>query len=113
TSMRIRYVVPRYRWTGCKHPVWRRGLEPVKSEGALRVPPRKRYWRSIHMKHLSLVKAVSIATLALAPSAVSAQQKSLSVAGSGGSFEKTIRDEVIPAFEQANGVKVEYVAGNS
>src|SRR5437899_11748043 len=65
------------------------------------------------MKHLSIVKAVSIATLALAPSAVSAQQKTLYVAGYGGSFEKTIRDEVIPAFEQANGVKVEYVAGNS
>ena len=44
---------------------------------------------------------------------VSAQQKTLYVAGYGGSFEKTIRDEVIPAFEKANGVKVEYVAGNS
>jgi putative spermidine/putrescine transport system substrate-binding protein len=65
------------------------------------------------MKHLFLVTAVSIATLALAPSAVFAQQKTLYVAGYGGSFEKTIRDEVIPTFEQANGVKVEYVAGNS
>jgi putative spermidine/putrescine transport system substrate-binding protein len=65
------------------------------------------------MKHLFFVTAVSIATLALAPSAVFAQQKTLYVAGYGGSFEKTIRDEVIPAFEQANGVKVEYVAGNS
>src|SRR5437899_12193612 len=65
------------------------------------------------MKHLSIVKAVSIATLVLAPSAVLAQQKTLYVAGYGGSFEKTIRDEVIPAFEQANSVKVEYVAGNS
>src|SRR3981189_297996 len=64
------------------------------------------------MKHLFLVTAVSIATLALAPSAVLAQQKTLYVAGYGGSFEKTIRDEVIPAFEQAHGVKVEYVAGN-
>src|SRR3954463_12086047 len=34
-------------------------------------------------------------------------------AGYGGSFEKTIRDEVIPTFEKENGVKVEYVAGNS
>lgn len=39
--------------------------------------------------------------------------KTLYVAGYGGSFEKTIRDEVIPAFEKENGVKVEYVAGNS
>jgi putative spermidine/putrescine transport system substrate-binding protein len=65
------------------------------------------------MKHLFLVTAVSIATLALAPSAVFAQQKTLYVAGYGGSFEKTIRDAVIPDFEKANGVKVEYVAGNS
>ena len=48
------------------------------------------------MKQLGLVTA-AIATLALAPSAVLAQQKTLYVAGYGGSFEKTIRDEVIPA----------------
>ena len=66
------------------------------------------------MKSLSVLTAVSIAALAAAPSVVSAQQKTLYVAGYGGSFEKTIRDEVIPAFEKANGgVKVEYVAGNS
>jgi putative spermidine/putrescine transport system substrate-binding protein len=65
------------------------------------------------MKHLGVLTAVSIAALAFVPSAVSAQQKTLYVAGYGGSFEKTIRDEVIPAFEQAHGVKVEYVAGNS
>ena len=64
------------------------------------------------MKQLGLVTAV-IATLALAPSAALAQQKTLYVAGYGGSFEKTIRDAVIPDFEKANGVKVEYVAGNS
>jgi putative spermidine/putrescine transport system substrate-binding protein len=65
------------------------------------------------MKSLSLLTAVSIGVLVGLPSAGSAQQKTLYVAGYGGSFEKTIRDEVIPAFEQANGVKVEYVAGNS
>jgi putative spermidine/putrescine transport system substrate-binding protein len=72
-----------------------------------------RYWRSVHMKTLSLLTAVGIVALAAAPSVVSAQQKKLYVAGYGGSFEKTIRDEVIPAFEMENGVKVEYVAGNS
>jgi putative spermidine/putrescine transport system substrate-binding protein len=72
-----------------------------------------RYWRSVHMKTLSLLTAVGIVALAAAPSVVSAQQKTLYVAGYGGSFEKTIRDEVIPAFEMENGVKVEYVAGNS
>src|SRR5882762_6004635 len=72
-----------------------------------------RHWRIVHMKSFSLLTAVSMAVLAAVPSVVSAQQKTLYVAGYGGSFEKTIRDEVIPAFEKANGVKVEYVAGNS
>src|SRR3954451_19638276 len=67
----------------------------------------------LHMKSLSLLTAVSIAAVALGPSVASAQQKTLYVAGYGGSFEKTIRDEVIPTFEKENGVKVEYVAGNS
>src|SRR5579864_956896 len=75
--------------------------------------PRSRHWRSIRMKPLCLVTAVGIAALAVAPSVVSAQQKTLYVAGYGGSFEKTIREEVIPGFEQETGVKVEYVAGNS
>jgi putative spermidine/putrescine transport system substrate-binding protein len=65
------------------------------------------------MKTFSLLAAVSIAALVGAPSAASAQQKTLYVAGYGGSFEKTIRDEVIPTFEKENNVKVEYVAGNS
>jgi putative spermidine/putrescine transport system substrate-binding protein len=65
------------------------------------------------MKHFGLLTVVSLTALAFVPSPLSAQQKTLYVAGYGGSFEKTIRDEVMPAFEQANGVKVEYVAGNS
>ncbi|MGY4367726.1 spermidine/putrescine-binding protein [Bradyrhizobium sp. LB1.3] len=65
------------------------------------------------MKTFRLLTAVGIAALMAAPSVASAQQKTLYVAGYGGSFEKTIRDEVIPTFEKENGVKVEYVAGNS
>src|ERR1700674_2881873 len=65
------------------------------------------------MKHIGFLTAVSIAALGFVPSAVLAQQKTIFVAGYGGSFEKTIRDEVIPAFERAHGVKVEYIAGNS
>ena len=42
-----------------------------------------------------------------------AQQKTFYVAGYGGSFEQTMRKEIIPAFEKKHGVKVEYVAGNS
>lgn len=63
------------------------------------------------MKILSLLTAASITALIASPA--SAQQKTLYVAGYGGSFEKTIRDEVIPIFEKENGVKVEYIAGNS
>ena len=42
-----------------------------------------------------------------------AQQKTIYVAAYGGSFEQTMRKEIIPAFEKKHGVKVEYVAGNS
>lgn len=65
------------------------------------------------MKPLSLLTAVGISALAAVPSVASAEQQTLYVAGYGGLFEKTIRDEVIPAFEKENGVKVQYVAGNS
>ena len=44
---------------------------------------------------------------------VQAQDKTLYVAGYGGSFEQTMRKDVFPAFEKTNGVKIEYVAGNS
>ncbi|WP_439499415.1 ABC transporter substrate-binding protein [Bosea sp. (in: a-proteobacteria)] len=42
-----------------------------------------------------------------------AQQKTLYVAGYGGSYEQVMRKDVIPAFEAKAGVKIEYVAGNS
>ena len=42
-----------------------------------------------------------------------AQQKTFTLGGYGGSFEQTMRKDVIPAFEAKHGVKVEYVAGNS
>src|SRR5688572_17646144 len=51
--------------------------------------------------------------LALAVSPASAQQKTLTVAGYGGSWEQTMRKFVMPPFEAKHGVKVEYTAGNS
>ncbi len=42
-----------------------------------------------------------------------AQQKTFTLGGYGGSFEQTMRKDVIPAFEAKHGVKIEYVAGNS
>jgi len=57
--------------------------------------------------------AVGAALCALIASPALAQPKSLTVAGYGGSFEQTLRSEIIPAFEKKHDVKVEYVAGNS
>ena len=55
-----------------------------------------------------------LATTALAGAGQAfAQQKTLFVAGYGGSYEQVMRKDVIPAFEKQAGVKIEYVAGNS
>ena len=58
-----------------------------------------------------LMAASALAVAAAAPAV--AQQKTFTFAGYGGSFEKTMREQVIPPFEAKHGVKVEYVAGNS
>jgi putative spermidine/putrescine transport system substrate-binding protein len=52
-------------------------------------------------------------TLLLAAMPASAQQKTFTLGGYGGSFEQAMRKDVIPPFEAKHGVKVEYVAGNS
>jgi len=57
--------------------------------------------------------ALAVAALAAASAAAQAQDKTLYVAGYGGSFEQTIRKEIMPAFEQKSGAKIEYIAGNS
>lgn len=55
-----------------------------------------------------------MAAVLLGPAgAAGAGQKTLYVAGYGGSFEQTMRREIIPGFERQAGVRVEYVAGNS
>src|SRR5438552_3568413 len=61
-----------------------------------------------------LLTAAAVAALAFgAAGGALAQTKTLYVAAYGGSFEQTMRKDVIPAFEKKQGVKVEYVAGNS
>ena len=54
----------------------------------------------------------TVAALAFGDSAL-AQTKTLYVAAYGGSFEQTMRRDIIPPFEKKYGVKIEYVAGNS
>jgi putative spermidine/putrescine transport system substrate-binding protein len=51
--------------------------------------------------------------LAIAGTAPAAAQQTLYIAGYGGSFERMMRDRIIPPFEKANNVRVEYVAGQS
>ena len=45
--------------------------------------------------------------------AAQAEEKTLYVAGFGGTYEQVMRRDVIPAFEKTNGVRVQYVSGNS
>ncbi|MGY2052098.1 ABC transporter substrate-binding protein [Methylobacterium sp. JK268] len=65
------------------------------------------------MKQLGLLTAAGLLALAGFLGPARAEPPVLYVAGYGGSFEKTIRTDVIPAFEKAHGVRVEYVSGNS
>src|SRR5436189_1401731 len=64
---------------------------------------------------ISLLSAAAAAAIAAAliPSATFAQTKTVYVAAYGGSFEQTMRRDVIPPFEKKLGIKIEYVAGNS
>lgn len=61
----------------------------------------------------STITFMLVASTTLAGSVAFAQQKTLYVAGYGGSYEQVMRKEVIPAFEKQANVKIEYVAGNS
>jgi len=56
---------------------------------------------------------IIILTGALAFAGSAAQAQTLYVAGYGGSFEQTIRKEIVPAFVKKFGGTVEYIAGNS
>src|ERR1700704_2304434 len=60
-----------------------------------------------------MVVVAAGALLAFSSAPLIAQQKTLTVAAYGGSWEQTLRKFVIPDFEAKHGVKVEYVAGNS
>ncbi len=65
------------------------------------------------MASVKSLTAASVLALSLTAGAALAQTKTFYVAGYGGSFEQTMRQEIIPAFEKKHNVKVEYIAGNS
>ncbi|SEF65185.1 ABC transporter substrate-binding protein [Marinobacterium lutimaris] len=59
----------------------------------------------------SLITAIAMGTLLA--TGVAQAEDTLYFAGYGGSSEDLFRDRILPAFEEANGIKVQYVAGNS
>lgn len=60
----------------------------------------------------SAIFGLALLAAGVGASAASAQD-TMYVAGYGGSFERLMREAVIPPFEKANNVKIEYVAGQS
>jgi putative spermidine/putrescine transport system substrate-binding protein len=56
---------------------------------------------------------LALAALLAGATGAQAQQKTLYVAGYGGSVETIMRQQVFPAFEKAQGVSISYVPGNS
>jgi putative spermidine/putrescine transport system substrate-binding protein len=62
---------------------------------------------------LATIVALAASTVLGVGSSALAQEKTLYIAGYGGSYEQTMRKDVIPAFEKEANVKIEYVAGNS
>jgi len=67
------------------------------------------------MMRKTLLAAVSLLGLMAAPqmAGTAMAQQRLVVAAYGGSYEKVMREQVIPPFEKANNVQVDYLAGNS
>ncbi|HEV2958177.1 MAG TPA: ABC transporter substrate-binding protein [Xanthobacteraceae bacterium] len=59
------------------------------------------------------VRTLTLAAVLALTGAAAAQAQTLYVAGYGGSFEQTIRKEIMPAFAKKFGASVEYIAGNS
>ena len=65
------------------------------------------------MKHILTSAAVAALVAALGVSDTRAQEKTIYLGGYGGSFERLLKEKILPAFEQENGAKIVYVPGNS
>ena len=63
------------------------------------------------MKKTTILAGALLSTLSM--SLVHAQTPTLYLAGYGGSFEKMMKEHVIPAFEAQHDVKIVFVPGNS
>ncbi len=62
-------------------------------------------------RFVSLALSAALATAAV--SAAQAQEQTLYLGGYGGSFEKLLKETILPPFEAENNVKIVYVPGNS
>ena len=60
-----------------------------------------------------LTTMLAAASLLCLGASANAQQKTLYIAGYGGSFETIFRERVFPAFEKAHNLTISYVSGNS
>jgi putative spermidine/putrescine transport system substrate-binding protein len=67
----------------------------------------------IDRTRILLYATALIGASATGSGAIAQAPQTMYIAGYGGSFEKQMRDTILPPFEKANNVKVEYVAGQS
>ena len=65
------------------------------------------------MKHILTSAAVAALVAAFGVSDTRAQEKTIYLGGYGGSFERLLKEKILPTFEQENGAKIVYVPGNS
>ena len=65
------------------------------------------------MKTRLLIAAVAAALAASMASGAIAAEKTIYLGGYGGSFERLLKEKVLPPFEAETGAKVVYVPGNS
>lgn len=98
-------------------------LTYVKSSSIIRTQVAKATEKQRVQRHARNIKGIMnmagnitrvLATLiGLGACSGTALSNDLFVAGYGGSFEKLMAEKIIPKFEAANGLKIQYVAGQS
>src|SRR5690554_6067114 len=62
---------------------------------------------------LAFSMALAGAACLAGPSRAADSEGEVVFAGYGGTIEQTMRDEIIPAFEEKTGIKVQYVVGTA
>ena len=65
------------------------------------------------MRHILTSAAVAALVATFAVSDTRAEEKTIYLGGYGGSFERLLKEKILPSFEQETGAKIVYVPGNS